>query len=60
MYDRYRKFSRVKFGIIPEDGRWWFLQQLLPYEAGLVYGSKIGLAEEFSYYFRIKDARPIR
>lgn len=60
MYERYMKFSRIKFGVVPEEHWGVFYRDLLPFENGLVYGDKIGRVDRFAYRFRVADPRPIR
>jgi len=60
MYQRYRKLSKIRFGVVPLDCRGRFYRDLLPLEHGLVYGNKIGRANRFAYRFQVSDPRPIR
>ena len=60
MYERYMKFSRIKFGVVPEEHWGLFYRDLLPFEHGLVYGNKIGCVDCFAYRFKVADPRPIR
>ena len=50
----------MKFGLVGEGDQIKFLRDLIPLEAGLVYGDAIGKVTEFPFSFQVHDCTPIR
>ena len=47
-------------GIIAEEHKWAFFQDLLPLEQNMVCGDAIGNVKEHPFFFHVTDERPIR
>lgn len=60
MYLRYKKFSKLDMGIVAEEHKWAFFQDLLPLEQNMVCGDAIGNVKEHPFFFHVTDERPIR